>query len=60
MLFQSLVGAALALAANANPIFNVNGQQPVLGDGDGLREEQGVDVIEEFVSRLQHSMDNRS
>ena len=50
MLFQTLVGAAaLALAATANPIFNEDGQQPVLGEGDGLRGEQG-DVIEEFVS----------
>jgi hypothetical protein len=55
MLFQTLVGTALALAATANPIFN--GQQPVLGEGDGLRGEKG-DVIEEFVSCLQHSMDN--
>jgi hypothetical protein len=44
MLFQYLIGAALALAATANPI--IKEQQPVLsGDFNG----QQVDLIKEFV-----------
>ena len=45
MFFQSLLGAALALAATANPI--IKEQQPVLSDG---LEGQQVDLIKEFVS----------
>jgi hypothetical protein len=44
MFFQSLVGAALALAAAATPIRD---QQPVLG---GDLKGQQVDVIKECVS----------
>lgn len=43
MLFQSLVGAALALAANAAP---TNEQQPIL---KGDFKTQQVDLIKEFV-----------
>jgi hypothetical protein len=46
MLFQSLFGATLALAATANPIFTEE-QQPVLNDGF---EGQQVDLIKEFVT----------
>ena len=49
MFFQSVLGAALALAVTANPI--VKEQQPVLNDGFG---GQQVDLIKEFVSYLQH------
>ena len=45
MLFQSLIGAALALAATANPI--IKEQQPVLSDG---LEGKQVDLIKESVS----------
>ena len=44
MFFQVLIGAALALAATANPV--IKEQQPVLGDG---LEGQQVDLIKEFV-----------
>ncbi|GAB7328215.1 hypothetical protein MBLNU13_g00237t1 [Cladosporium sp. NU13] len=43
MFFQPLIGAALALAATANPI--IKEQQPVLSDG---LEEQQVDLIKEL------------
>lgn len=45
MFFQSLLGAALALAATANPIVKEQ-QQPVFSDG--FKGEQ-VDLIKEFV-----------
>ena len=45
MFFQSLLGAALALVATANPI--IKEQQPVLSDG---LEGRQVDLIKEFVS----------
>ena len=45
MFFQVLIGAALALAATANPV--IKEQQPVLSDG---LEGQQVDLIKEFVS----------
>ena len=47
MFFQVMIGAALALAATANPV--IKEQQPVLGDG---LEGQQVDLIKEFVSAL--------
>jgi len=43
MFFQSLLGAALALTATANPIRE---QQPVLDNGF---KGQQADVIKEFV-----------
>jgi hypothetical protein len=47
MLFQSLIGATLALAATANPIIKEQQQQPVFSDD--LNGQQ-VDLIKEFVS----------
>lgn len=55
MFFQSLLGAALALAATANPIRDH--QQPVFGDGF---EGQQVDLIKEFVFILEQAVDEGS
>lgn len=46
MLFQSLIGATLALAATANPIIKEQQQQPVLSDDFN---GQQVALIKEFV-----------